>query len=88
MASEGVYTVGRPVGGEGLSNDPVARDWAPEAAVLALPTVVAHHEVMIGGNLDRLGEVAGTAAATGVDVGLIGLLDPVDYRVPGRRRLA
>ena len=56
--------VGRPVGEEGLADDPVARDRAPEAAVVARPTVVAHHEVVVGRDRDRLGQVAAAAAAT------------------------
>src|SRR5215204_973169 len=53
--------LGGPVGGEGSADDPVARDGSPEAAVVGSATIVAHHEVVIGGNRDRLGEVAALA---------------------------
>src|SRR5690242_17292433 len=44
--SEDADAVGRPVGEEGLADDPGAWDGSPEAAVVAVPTVVAHHEVV------------------------------------------
>ena len=49
-ALEDADPVRGPVGGEGLADDPVAGDGPPEAAVVAGPTVVAHHEVMVGRN--------------------------------------
>src|SRR6185295_5796990 len=74
--------VRRPVGGEGLADDPVARDRPPEAAVVAFATVVAHHEVVIGWNGDRFRQIADGARGAGPYVGLVGLLDAVDDRVP------
>src|SRR5439155_5720058 len=61
-----------PVGGEGASDDPARGDRAPEAAVVGFATVVAHHEPVPGGNLDRGAEVAlpGAAALPDVAVGL------------------
>ena len=50
--------LGRPVGGEGAADDPVARNGSPEAAVVGCATVVAHHEVVVGGNRDLRREVA------------------------------
>src|SRR5919204_3294774 len=47
-----------PVGEEGLADDPAPGDRAPEAAVVARPPVVAHHEVVVGGDRDRLRQVA------------------------------
>src|SRR5215207_11695479 len=65
--------LGRPVGGEGAADDPVARDGSPEAAVVGSATIVAHHEVVIGGNRDGLREVAALAvpARDGVAVRLL-----------------
>src|SRR6476659_6877603 len=63
--------LGRPVGRERPTDDPFARDRTPEAAVVGLATVVAHHEPVIGGDGDRGCEVAppATAALAGaVDV--------------------
>src|SRR5919201_845950 len=51
----------RPVRREGAADDPAARDGAPEAAVIRLATVVAHHEPMAGGNGDGSREVASAA---------------------------
>ena len=45
--------VRRPVGGEGLADDPVSGDGSPVTAVVACPTVVAHHEVVVGRDGDR-----------------------------------
>ena len=78
---EGADAVGWPVGGKGLADDPVSGDGSPEAAVVAGSTVVAHHEVVVGRDRDRLRQVAGGGAAAGDDVGLVGLLDAVDDRV-------
>src|SRR6476646_8062384 len=44
--------VGRPVGEEGLADDPAAWDRSPEAAVVTLDAVVAHHEVVVGRDRD------------------------------------
>src|SRR5688500_6299070 len=51
--------LGRPVAEEGLADDPVLGDWSPESAVVAGATVVAHHEVMPGRDLDRFLQIAG-----------------------------
>src|SRR6478672_2246785 len=61
----------RPVRGEGVADDPVARDRAPEAAVVGRATVVTHHEVVLG--RDRYGrwKVAALAAAAGRGEGLL-----------------
>src|SRR5690242_5204962 len=69
-----------PVGGKGLTDDPVLGDGSPEAAVVACPTVVAHHEVMVGRDRDRPRLVAGFGAAAGDDERLVALFDPVDDR--------
>src|SRR5262245_40539867 len=71
-------SVWRPVGGEGLADDPVTGDWSPEAAVRTLPTVVAHHEVMVGRDGDGIGQIAGSAGGTGADEVLLRHL-PVDH---------
>ena len=42
--------LGRPVGGEGFADDPFLGDGSPEPAVVGRATVVAHHEVVTGGN--------------------------------------
>ena len=55
--------LGRPVGREGAADDPFARDRAPEAAVVGLATVVAHHEPVVGRDGDRGCEVAAAAVA-------------------------
>src|ERR1700743_844503 len=55
---------GRPVGGHGLADDPLAGHRAPEAAVVGVTAVVAHQEVVALGDRDRR-EVAGAAAARG-----------------------
>src|SRR6476646_116031 len=72
--------VGRPVGEEGLADDPAAWDGSPEAAVVARAAVVAHHEVVVGRDRDRLGHGAARPAATRPDEGLL-RLHPVDDRV-------
>ena len=61
--SEEADPVGRPVGGEGATDDPLLGDGSPEPAVVGLPTVVAHHEPVPGGNRDRRREVAPAVAA-------------------------
>src|SRR3954469_14873943 len=55
---EGSDSAGRPVGEEGLADDPISGDRAPEAAVVASSTVVAHHEVVIGWNGDLFRQIA------------------------------
>src|SRR4051812_41007566 len=55
----------RPVGREGLPDDPLLGDWSPEPAVVRGATVVAHHEVVPGRNRDLGREVAAVAAAAG-----------------------
>src|SRR5579862_8084040 len=51
--SEEADAVRWPVGEEGDADDPFVRDRSPEAAVIGGSTVVAHHEVIAGRNLDR-----------------------------------
>src|SRR6201999_2783893 len=53
---------------------------SPEAAVVARPTVVAHHEVMVGRDGDGLRQIAGSAGRAGVDEALLGDLS-VDDRM-------
>ncbi len=50
---------GRPVGGEGIADDPLLGDGAPFPAVCGFPTVVAHHEVVIGRDRDLFLQIAG-----------------------------
>src|SRR6478752_4636047 len=78
--------VGRPVGGEGLADEPIAGYGSPVTAVVACPTVVAHHEVMVGRDGDRLGQIASSAVAAGQRVGLVLLDHAVDDRVPVANR--
>ena len=56
---------GRPVGPEGGADDPLARDGSPVPAVVGRPTIVAHHEVVIGRNRDLAREVALAGPARG-----------------------
>ena len=58
LALEDSDSAWRPVGGEGLADDPVSGDRSPEPAVVDSPTVVAHHEVMVGRNGDLFGQIA------------------------------
>src|SRR5262249_57915795 len=74
--SEDPDSLGRPVGEEGLSDDPLLWDWSPEAAVVALPTIVAHHKKVTRRNLDRPGEVARPGCARSDEIFF--LLLPVD----------
>src|SRR5512133_882032 len=62
-ALEEAAALERPVRRERAADDPFARDRAPEAAVVGVATVVAHHEPVVGGNGDRGCEVASPAAA-------------------------
>src|ERR671936_521934 len=68
---------GWPVREEGLSDDPFFRDRPPRAAIVAFPTVVAHHKKVIRRNSDLFREIADFAARVRLDVGLFELL-PVD----------
>src|SRR3954447_257298 len=61
----------RPVGEEGAADDPLLLDGSPDAAVIAVPTVVAHHKKVPGGNRDLLREVARVAVLRRVDVRLL-----------------
>src|SRR6185436_15897622 len=61
-SSEETDALGRPVGGEGLPDDPLLGNWSPEPAVVGRATVVAHHEPVPGGNRHGLGQVAALAA--------------------------
>src|SRR5829696_1530922 len=65
--SEEADALGWPVGGEGAADDPGARNRSPEAAVVGSPTVVAHHEVVVGGNGDRARKAAVLSPAAGPD---------------------
>src|SRR3954468_12972223 len=47
-----------PVGEEGAPDDPLLGNWTPVSAVVALPTVVAHHKKVVRRNLDRLPQIA------------------------------
>src|SRR4051794_39252002 len=69
-ASEEADSLRRPVGREGLADDPLFGDRSPETAVVRGATVVAHHEVVVGWNLDLGRELAAFAAAAGLGVGL------------------
>src|SRR6476661_5203259 len=75
IGSEQADAADRPVRREGAADDPAARDGAPEAAVLRVATVVAHHEVVTRRDGDRRREVAPGAAAApcagAVDVGVL-----------------
>src|SRR3954447_12709605 len=51
--SEEPDPVGWPVGGEGSTDDVVSGNGAPESTVVGLPTIVAHHEPVVGWNPDR-----------------------------------
>src|SRR6185312_933874 len=73
---EGADAARGPVGEERDPDEPFIGDGAPETAVVRETTVVAHHEVMTGRNLDRRPEIAGTVHPAGVDVAIL-LLDPV-----------
>jgi len=67
----------RPVGEEGLPDDPFSRDGSPEAAVVALPTIVAHHKKVIWRNFERRRKRALADGSAGPCEGL--LLDLAVY---------
>src|SRR5436305_14626496 len=71
MPSEESDSVRRPVGEERLADDPRLRDRPPEAAVLGVGAIVAHHEVVAARNRDRGGEVARAAAIARNGVGVL-----------------
>src|SRR5215213_2032916 len=77
--SEHSDALGRPVGPEGGTDDPFLRNWSPEAAVVRRPTVVAHHEVVTGGNRDLARVVAAVVARAGADEGLLLALAVEDH---------
>src|ERR1700731_3336879 len=54
-------SIRRPVREERLADDPGSRNRPPEATVLRVGAVVAHHVVVAPGNGDGLGEVARAA---------------------------
>src|SRR4051812_33008226 len=71
----------RPVGEEGMTDDPLLGDRPPVAAIVALPTVVAHHKKVARRNRDGLRQIAQVVASRAlVDVGLVQRL-AVDVRV-------
>src|SRR5436309_1394416 len=63
-----------PVREERLPDDPSLRDWSPVAAIVAFPTVVAHHKKVPRRNRDLPGLVADGTARIGADVRLVELL--------------
>src|SRR3954454_18610472 len=69
----------RPVGGEGAADDPLLRDRAPEARVVGLAAVVAHHEVHALGDRDRLRERALRARRARVRVVVLLALAVADH---------
>src|SRR5437764_5169727 len=73
--------VRRPVAREGAADHPRDRDRSPEAAVVGLATVVAHHEHIAVRDDDRVGEVAVRPAAARRRVGIV-LAPAVADRVP------
>src|SRR3954470_8783835 len=60
---EGPDPAWRPVGEEGVADDPFLGYWSPVAAVVALPTVVAHHKKMARRNRDGFRQIAEFVAA-------------------------
>src|ERR1700731_1918216 len=72
VGSEETDSVEGPVGEESSPDDPFLGDGAPEAAVVGLPTIVAHHEPIAGRNRDRVVEGARLAAdGAGTDEGFL-----------------
>src|SRR5687767_10302593 len=80
--SEQSDALGRPVGAEGGADDPVLWDRSPEAAVVRRPTVVAHHEVVTGGNPHLARVVAAVLAGAGPDERLLLALAVEDHAAP------
>src|SRR5689334_23815707 len=81
-ASKEADALRRPVGREGLADDPLGGDWSPESTVVRGATVVAHHEVVVGWNRDLGREVAALAAAAGLgEVFLLQLAVELDAAV-------
>src|SRR3954471_24131177 len=69
---EGADSARGPVGEEGLADDPLLGDGSPVAAIVALPTVVAHHKKVPRRNLDGFLQIAEFVAACSlVDVRLV-----------------
>src|ERR1700691_2468031 len=71
MRSETADAVGRPVGGDRLSDDPPFGHRSPEPAVVRVSSIVAHHEPVSRGDLDGRGEVALRARGAGFYVGVL-----------------
>src|SRR3954453_3156675 len=69
--------LGRPVREERFSDDPFLGDGSPCPAIVAFPTVVAHHKKVVRRNRDLPRELADLAARIRPDVRLFELL-PVD----------
>src|SRR3954453_23699196 len=66
---EGADSVRRPVGEERVADDPLLGDGSPVAAIVAFPTVVAHHKKVTRRNLDGFSQIAEfVASAVLVDV--------------------
>src|SRR5437764_13224171 len=55
-------SLGRPVGEEGLSDDPFLWNGSPVAAVIALATIVAHHKKLARRNRDLFRQIADIGA--------------------------
>src|SRR4051812_34430882 len=55
---EGPDSARRPVREEGVADDPLLGDGSPVTAIVALPTVVAHHKKVARRNLDGLRQIA------------------------------
>src|SRR5438270_2974230 len=86
-ASEEPDPVGGPIGQERLADDPAPRHRAPEAAVLGVRAVVAHHVVVAARDGDGLREVTRLAAGAADDVA-VGLALSVADHVSGADRQA
>src|SRR5690349_5728883 len=67
----------RPVREERLPDDPSLGDWSPVAAIVAFPTVVAHHKKVPRRNGDLPGFVADGTARIRADIRLVEPL-PID----------
>src|SRR4051794_32722749 len=87
---EGADSARRPVGEERVADDPLLGDGSPVAAIVALPTVVAHHKKVARRNLDGFRQIAEFVAARAlVQVLLLDLLAVhVGAVVPDRDRVA